>query len=155
MKKENSPGPWQSIRWQLSKHPDFLSLKVRHPKNGEAVITFMSEFIWEHSDQSREAGQQDRLEERPLADGCLVFPPGDLAGTLQDKRGLLSSTANVLQVLHHIWQLQPGSTQLLMLPRAINSGLCSLLWEGLSEEIFYFSLSLLCLETAACMEFLI
>lgn len=156
MKKENSPGPWQRIRWQLSKHPDFLSLRVRHPKNGEAVVTCMSEFIWEHSDQSREAGQQDRVEERDLLQMAVwFFPPGDLARTLQDKRSLLSSTANVLQVLHHIWQLQPGSTQLLMLPRAINSGLCSLLWEGLSEEIFYFSLSLLCLDTAAYMEFLI
>lgn len=155
MKKENSPGPWQRIRWILSKHPDFLSLKVQHPKHGEAFVTFMSEFIWEHDDCWRESGQQDRVQERPLADGCLVFPPGDLAGTLQDKRHLLSSTANGLQVLHHIWQLEPGSTQLLMLPRTINSGLCSLLWEGLSGEIFYFSLSLLCLETAAYMVFLI
>lgn len=95
------------------------------------------------------------MEKEPLADGGLASSPGDLDGTLQDKRHLLLSTANVLQVLHHIWQLQPGSTQLLMLPRAINSALCSLLGEGLSEEIFYFSLSLLCLGTAAYMEFLI
>lgn len=155
MKKENSPGPWQRIRWQRSKHSDFLLSEVQHPKNGEAVVTFMSEFIWEHSDQSREAGQQGRVEKGPLADGCLVFSLGDIVGTLQDKRHLLLSTANVLQVLHHVWQLQPGSTQLLMLPRTINSGLCSLLGEGLSEEIFYFSLSLLCLGTAAYMEFLI
>lgn len=129
--------------------------KVQHPKNGEAVVTRMSEFIWEHGDQSGAAGQQDRVEKEPLADGGLASSPGDLDGTLQDKRHLLLSTANVLQVLHHIWQLQPGSTQLLMLPRAINSALCSLLGEGLSEEIFYFSLSLLCLGTAAYMEFLI
>lgn len=80
MKKENSPGPWQRIRWQLSKHPDFLSPEVQHPKNGEAVVTFLSEFIWEHSDQSGEAGQQGRVEEGLLADGCLVFSPGGHCG---------------------------------------------------------------------------
>lgn len=83
---------------------------------------------------TREAGQQNKEEERPFADSFFFL--WDIPGTLQGKIHLLSSTTNVLQVVYHIWQLQPRSTQHLMLPRTVNSGLHSLLCVGLSDEIF-------------------
>lgn len=67
-RKKISPGLWQRIRWWPSKHPNFLSFKVWHPKNGEAVVTLWASSFESTMVHTREAGQQNREEERPFAD---------------------------------------------------------------------------------------
>lgn len=71
-RKENSPGLWQRIRWQPSKHPNFLSFQVWHPKNWEVVITLWVSSFESMMVHTREVDQQNKEEERPFADN--FFP---------------------------------------------------------------------------------
>jgi len=106
-RKENSPGLWQRTRWQPSKHPYFLSFKLGIKKMGR--LSSHSEWVHLRARWYTEVKLANRTGRKRSLLQTVVFL-WDISGTLRGKICLRSSTANVLQVLYHIWELQPGST---------------------------------------------